>query len=168
MEHEFWRQFSPHSWPDYDISTLGRVRLRRPVEETRHQASRITTTGILWIPRRPKGYATIRLYNAAGGRNWKVSELVLSAFTSPRPVGMIAWHKDEDSCNDRLENLVWDMNVGGKRFVTRGGLTDEQVIYIRASEKSGVALAKEVERSPAIISEIRHGRIYRNAGIHED
>jgi hypothetical protein len=81
---------------------------------------------------------------------------------------MIAWHKDEDSCNDRLENLVWDMNVGGKRFVTRGGLTDEQVIYIRASEKSGVALAKEVERSPAIISEIRHGRIYRNAGIHED
>jgi hypothetical protein len=168
MEHELWKQFSPHSWPDYDISTLGRVRLRRPVEETRHQASRVTTTGILWIPRRPKGYRAIRLYNATGSKLWKVSELVLTAFISPRPVGMIAYHKNRDSTNDELENLAWDMNVGGMRYVGRGCLTEDQIIYIRTCEKSNAAIAREVERSEATISEIRRGHIYRNVGIRKE
>lgn len=104
MDHhgEEWRTIP--SLPEYEASTLGRVR-RKP-----------------WIAPMPRGG-----FRAYGGKPWfgawdeehrrfvfmfrrktyRVAPVVCEAFNGPAPAGQICLHGDEDSRNNRPDNLSW-------------------------------------------------------------
>lgn len=102
---EVWKPIE--GWRGYEVSNLGRVRsyhfsgyglrqrtrpkLRRPVISTR------------------TGYPMVYLYQRGGGvpRNVAIHTLVLEAFVSQRPLGLVARHLDGSRDNNKLSNLVW-------------------------------------------------------------
>ncbi len=88
-------------WPDYDVSSLGRVRSRRPFGP----ASRPNLIG---SSKSDSQYVCVTLCDGKGRKKAYVAHLVLKAFVGPRPDGMQALHApDPDRRNNRLDNLRW-------------------------------------------------------------
>lgn len=112
------------------------------------------------------------------GKNYKVARLVCEAFNGPPPdKKAVCMHMDEDSRNNRPENLQWEtqkqnMNAPGflehcataRRGFKGNVLPDEKVREIRArSGEVQAALAREYGVSACQISNIIAGRARPNA-----
>jgi hypothetical protein len=98
-EEEVWKTVP--NYPDYEVSSLGRVRSHRT-------GSPKLLKGHLnrWKGRSRKQFS---LYRGAGGEknNVWLDTLVMGTFVGPTPAGYFIKHKDEDALNSALDNLVF-------------------------------------------------------------
>lgn len=104
-------------FPDYSISTLGRIKSSRSPHYGFKREPRVLP------PRKagPNGYVMIDL-RADGNRLPRtLHSLVLEAFVGPCPNGMEACHNDGTKTNNRLSNLRWDTNKANHLDSVRHG-----------------------------------------------
>jgi hypothetical protein len=105
----------------YEVSDLGRVAVlaRRDARGWRRKA------GLLRPWERSKGhYLCVTLCQDAAETKRYVHELVLEAFTGPRPEGNYGRHLDGDHHNNRLENLAWGTPTQNSWDRVRYGTTE--------------------------------------------
>lgn len=101
MMSEVWRQIP--SLLEYEASSLGRVR-RVPYEAPLPHGGTRTYGGVPHYWQEAKG----RRIFVFKGRSYKVHRVVCEAFHGPAPFeGAVVMHLDEDSNNNRPENLKW-------------------------------------------------------------
>jgi hypothetical protein len=110
MTIEQWRPIP--GWEGYEVSSLGRVKsLPRVVERWSARCRtpvRLRLRGRTLKPHvRRDGYASVALCENGQPRTQLVCALVLSAFTGPRPDGMVACHNNGIRNDNRLSNLRW-------------------------------------------------------------
>jgi hypothetical protein len=146
----------------YEASDRGNIQsLDRVVKRTGPKGNQQRRKGVLLkvtIQRARHGtgtpYRTVTLYGPDGKRpGQKVGVLVLTAHVGPRPSGLLMRHLNDDSLDDRLENLAWgtypenghDAFVNG-RLRNRAGeahhlakLTEADVRVIRAAAAAGAS-----------------------------
>lgn len=149
-------------WVDYyEASDYGRVRSlargcwsegrgywRVPacvLQQLRHQARSMARV-----------YFVVNLYQEGEVKKERVHRLVLFAFVGPCPSGYEAMHRNGDSQDNRLENLVWGTSVGNTRDQRRHGtaqqgekgpnakLTEAQVYVMRQSFARGGITRKQL------------------------
>lgn len=92
---EQWRVCASH--PDYEVSSLGRVR------RLTHGIN--TTPGLILKDRDNRGYRRICLTKDRIQKNYAVHRIVWAAFNGPIPDGMQINHKNGIKHDNRLENL---------------------------------------------------------------
>jgi hypothetical protein len=105
----------------YSASDLGRIRsedrtLELPSGQVRTYRGRILSQYV-----GPDGRCQVNLRVAGVGGGHRVHRLVLEAFVGPCPEGMEACHFDDDSSNNRLDNLRWDTSLANKVDMARNG-----------------------------------------------
>lgn len=145
---ELWKQIP--SFPDYDVSNTGRIRSRRPLNNTNDipPVPRILTNQLC-----ENGYVGVRLC-VSGKKHWKlVHRLILEAFVGPCPKGMESLHGNGVRSDNRLDNLKWgskrsNMLDRDRHGTTASGerngrsrLTNDQVREIKAALSAGVTRA---------------------------
>lgn len=81
-------------FPDYEVSNLGRV--------MSHKSHRI-----LKGSRDDDGYPFVELSRSGRTKQIKTHVLVLTAFSGPRPLGMVSGHVDGSKSNNVIRNLSW-------------------------------------------------------------
>jgi hypothetical protein len=87
----------------YEVSDLGRVR-----GVDRIDASGYRRKGkILRGGTTPKGYRIVALFRDSIRKDVSVHDLVLTAFTGPRPPGLVAAHGNGVHADNRAVNLRW-------------------------------------------------------------
>ena len=100
---EIWR--SVPSLPEYEASSLGRIRRVPHVKSMPHGGTR-TYGGKPWagVWDRVQGRYTFMFKR----KTYRVARLVCEAFHGPPPFeGAVALHKDEDSRTNKEGNLEW-------------------------------------------------------------
>jgi hypothetical protein len=102
-----------------------------------------------------------------------VHRLVLEAFVGPCPPGLEGCHRNDDSSDNRLENLYWGTHRQNMADRERNGgvlrgegvgnskLSEERVRYAQQSTKLQKELAKELGVDQSVISRIRNGKSWR-------
>lgn len=173
MKTETWRDVP--SVPGYAASSYGRVMCKPFKAVTANGATR-SYGGKPWNGTWDEKTNRFVLYFR--GKNYKVAALVCEAFHGPRPDGMVCMHLDENSRNNRPENLAWgfqmeNLNAAGflkycktdKRARKGNVLSDEQIREIRRRGETEVraALAREFGVSACHVSNICAGRARPNA-----
>lgn len=172
---EIWK--SVPSLPEYEASSEGRVRRvpfwgEMPHGGMRRYGGQETFGG--WRPGDNRFCILFR------GKNYKVARMVCEAFNGPSPPGAVCMHLDENSRNNKPDNLAWGTqkeNLNAPGFIERAStpllsrvwrgsfLTDEQIRQIRArAGETRAALAREYGCSPSHISNVIAGRARANAG----
>lgn len=92
----------------YEVSSCGRVRSVDRVVE-RSDGRRRRFPGVLLTPTlRLDGRYSLPLCRDGQSTRVLVAALVLSAFDGPRPLGLVACHRNGKATDDRVENLRWD------------------------------------------------------------
>ena len=171
---EIWK--SVPSLPAYEASSYGRVRVvpyegAMPHGGTRWYGGKETFG--TWRPDQNRFAILFR------GKNYKVARMVCEAFHGPSPSGAVCMHLDENSRNNRPENLSWGTqkeNLNAPGFVEHcrtsrlrawngNVLADESIREIRRrSSEPRAALAREFGVSPSHVSNVIAGRARANAG----
>ena len=167
-EPEEWRPVV--GWEGlYEVSSLGRV---RSVERqqlvgacgwrgiyVRQWPSRIMKTKV------SRGYAQLTLSKDGVEQTVYVHSLMAAAFIGPRPKGFQVAHGDGNRLNNRRSNLRYATaidNVSDRRLHNTmlpgmknpsHSLSDDDVLFIRASKESGPTLAERFG--------VKHPTIYR-------
>jgi len=154
---EEWRDIP--EFPDYRVSSHGRVRSLFTGEIRKHQMSRL-------------GYCRIGLYRDRRPVCRFIHRLVAAAFIGPCPDGLQTNHIDGDKTNNHIENLEYLTRHGNIRHSWKIGLrspilgtshgmsklTEAQVLGIRSRYAWGAAtqtaLAQEYGVSQSRISYI--------------
>lgn len=180
--NEEWR--SSPSFPEYEASSLGRVRRAKPDRYGRHAGRVMAVTKIA------AGYTQCSLSTEAGRKKVLVHRLVCEAFHGVAPTAQHqAAHCDGDSANNRAANLRWATakeNEADKRThgtirqgerhhsfirpecVARGSrvgtskLTEAMVASIRADARARAEIAKEYGLCKSHVSEIRTRKVWRH------
>ena len=103
---EIWKPVP--SLPEYEASSLGRVRLH-PFEREMPNGGKRTYGGkaTLGCARKDKKG---RRYIMRRGKNYSVARLVCEAFHGPQPAPYpeaVCMHLNEDHTDNRAENLAW-------------------------------------------------------------
>ena len=148
----------------------------------------VSDLGNIWSTRRERflkagaalGYRRVTLF----GRARQVHALVLEAFVSVRPRGLVARHKNSNKLDNRLTNLEWstssentlDMWIDrdpamhwryeerGLKEKRRGPLSDQILNGIRSHIAAGRSLrsvAREYEIPLTTVHRIKHQYTYR-------
>ena len=169
---------------EYEVSDHGRVRsLDRVVVRGngRPCARKGMLIGSVWAKRRPSGttvrYRVVRLHRSTR----YIGVLVLEAFIGPRPHRSAqARHLNDNSLDDRLENLAWGTQlenfadaIRNDRLRPRRGqqngravLTENDVYAIRAAHAAGgvtlTALSSQYGVSRTVISDVVHRKSWRH------
>lgn len=103
-EEEIWKQIP--SLPEYEASSLGRIRLiptTVPCKGGVRRAGGKPITGS-WAAGQQRYIYKVRRYN----KNYKIARLVCEAFHGPPTEGRTdCMHLDENPRNNRPENLRW-------------------------------------------------------------
>lgn len=158
MSEEIWK--SVVGFPDYEVSSLGRVR----------SLPRIRCDGYRLSGRMQKPYPDrqgyLRVYIVAP--HWKgtrkVHQLVLEAFVGPRPDSMVACHNNGNNQDNRPENLRWDTSKANKRdSVKHGTCIGEMNPYAKLNAVDVERIRDQYimgEKSTAIASRFRITRDY--------
>lgn len=112
---EEWRTVV--GYPDYEVSSLGRVRRVTPGRGN-------AVVGKILKPRtKNNGYLNLFLYDRNGNRkDCGPGILVLEAFVGPRPDGYECNHKDGDKKNNCVWNLEWVTKSENRLHAYRSGL----------------------------------------------
>lgn len=164
---ETWRPIP--SLPDYLASSEGRV-MRLPFAGSMpHGGPRVyggqPTHGVLSEGRYQFHYH---------GKNYRVHRLICEAFAGPPPFAdALVMHLDEDSTNNRADNLAWGTQKenlaapGFRAYLRRSGrskakITAEQARHIKYGAASAASLAREYGISPSTVSNIRAGRAWKH------
>jgi hypothetical protein len=92
MEKEEWRLIRRH--PRYEVSSWGRVRVK--------ETERMVCFSI------SKNRHNVHLVDEGGSRTYHVGKLVAEAFVGACPEGRECSHLDDNSLNDRADNLAWE------------------------------------------------------------
>lgn len=127
----------------------------------------VGSDGTIWKPtthKQGKGkrgnYSTIR-WNS---RLLKVHQLVMESFEGPRPVGFCVHHKDGNSQNNALSNLMYIRNTSHVRGSMHGNskLTEDEVHTIRSLSKTMrmSLIAKKLNLPYYLISDVLYGRAW--------
>lgn len=163
------------SAPDYEVSSLGRVRRAFDGHSTKRgriKAQRQNNSGYLTVGcmvRRPQHRQKL----------FYVHRLVADGFLGPRPKpGMVVCHINGNRLDNRPENLRWDTYKGNEADKIRHGtriqgscvpisvLTEEKVRQIRQSYADGRAnklqLAREYGVARATIRRIINRETWRH------
>lgn len=182
MATEIWKLIA--SFPEYDISSFGRV--RRSVPDHNNHRPRILKT---WVNNR--GYEIVGMQDGDRRLRALVHRLVCSAFHGAPPTAKHhAAHGDGNSRNNRPSNLRWATRSENMEDARRHGtmalgvrhgrstkphrtprgeihghakLTERKVLAIRAYPRtygSGRALAARYGVTPSIICMIRANKIW--------
>ena len=151
--------------PYYEVSDLGRVRSFWSRGNPR--TYRASLPHVLRPSQTTSGYPAITM--CVDGKVHpprKIHQLVLAAFTGPKPPGMEARHLDGNRQNNTLSNLAWGTHTENMRDKGRHGtqargqdhplavLTNGLVRHMRAEHKAG-ATTKDIAE--------RHGLNYETA-----
>lgn len=178
-EHEEWRDIP--DWPEYQASSLGRVKHLAYCTRSRHGAKVFRGEHIPC----PKPSRTTGYFEIAVRRNGKIAlrttfhSLVCRAFHGPPPSDrhQVA-HGDGCRTNNRPENLRWATakengedrgrhgtdHRGAEHWKTR--LTGEQVLAIRADYRGGYGdlerIAKDYAVTRGAIWRIVHRRNWKH------
>ena len=88
----------------YEVSDLGRV---RSVDRIDFGGRKLKGAYLSHNVHGESNRHTVMLYRDGKRRRVQVHVLVLEAFVSPRPDGMLGLHWDDDRHNNRLSNLRW-------------------------------------------------------------
>ena len=97
MAEEIW-QIIPQ-WPDYEVSTYGRVRRATPYRST--QVGRILKPYLL------KGYPAVMFRKDGKRKHICIHRLVANVFLGPCPDGMEVNHKDGSTTHNHVTNLEY-------------------------------------------------------------
>lgn len=159
---------------EYQVSDMGRVKSLK------------TKRGMILRPKKNKyGYMVIMLSKNNVTKNYSMHSLVLTAFVSERPEGLVVNHKDGNKANNNLSNLEWVttrenvwhshevlMNPYGNPPIRYGEkhhcakLTKEKVIEIRELYSAGEFSSRQLGRmfgvSKVNILNIVNDKIWRN------
>lgn len=165
-DKEVWRSIP--SLPEYLASSHGRI-MRVPfIGEMPYGGSKSyggePTTGVLKDGRYRFFYK---------GKNYKVHRLICEAFSGPPPfVGAVCMHMDENSENNRPDNLKWgsqkeNLSAPGfraylRRRSSKAKIDAEQAKRIKYGSGSCADMAREFGISAATVSNIRAGRSWRH------
>ena len=96
---EIWKSLDFLGYPDYEISTLGRVKSLNYLRSGKE--------GILKQYRNSLGYCKVNLHNDGKSKTFSVHRLVASAFLEPIEGKDIVNHKDQNPSNNHVENLEY-------------------------------------------------------------
>jgi hypothetical protein len=115
-----------------------------------------------------KGYPRASLERSGERKRPPVHRVVLETFVGPRPPGQQCRHLDGDKTNNKLSNLKWGSpkeNTDDKhRHGTQErGLTDEEVLDLRARRRSGESYASIQKDYPLHINTLvgaATGKVY--------
>jgi len=146
IETQIWKDVK--GFPGYEVSNFGRVRSFGEY-----------LTGEFF-----EGYYRVELQSRWHGKKRVrifIHRLVLETFIGPCPIGHIAHHKDNDSSNNKLDNLEW-ISYGdhqhiayatGSRyskgdFHSQAKLNSKDVLEIRRLAVQGISLPKIAEKYP--------------------
>lgn len=146
---------------DYEISDFGNVKSKK--------------TGIFIKPRaNEKGYLRVNLWKDEICKRIFVHKLVCETFIGPRPNGKIIRHyPDQNPSNNNLNNLSYDTPQQNNydrienNTYTCAKLTSEDVLEIKEALICGISghiLSKLYTISPAVITNIKHNKIWKNIG----
>ncbi len=154
----------------YEVSDWGKVRsLDRVVLCHDGRQLRICGRLLRTCPDR-KGYLTAKLWKENRERTCRVHTLVAEAFLGPRPAGMDVCHGSADRTDNRAANLRYGTRAANMADKLRDGtaqrgekgngakMTEVEVLAIRISRESGVAMAHRYGISTAQVSRIRTGK----------
>lgn len=155
----------------YEVSDLGRVRSTDRESHPAGRASYFRAGRPLRPLMREGDYRKVNLYRDGKCTQVKICSLVLSAFTEPRPAGMVVRHGPGGMLDDRLVNLCWGTPVQNAADKIRDGtelrgerngnskLTAEIVLAIRNRRRNGepkAVLAQEYGISVSQVYEVTH------------
>jgi hypothetical protein len=160
-------------WPNYEVSTHGRVRSWNKGgfgSGTRAKAPK--TMRPRWDG---KGYARITLCNLGQQRERFIHQLVLEAFVGPRPAPEYEGrHLDGVRGNNSAINLEWSTHAANMRDQYRHGtrargsthgmvkLDETDVLAIRASPDRGFIVAARFGISRTTVCDIRAGKSWKH------
>jgi len=169
-------------FPGYEVSNIGRV--RSYFGRTSHNKRK--RSGAIWeikdtpqrmlrpsIPKSSPGYRGVNLSRDGETYYKRVSHLVMLAFVGPRPEDMDICHTNDDSLDNRLENLRYDTKKGNatdtprcKRYA-RGNLRRGQVVEMRTLRAEGTTykeLANKYNVSLVVVRKACTGDTYKDWG----
>jgi hypothetical protein len=145
------------------------------------QKSRPVGSSWTWLkPMKCGRYRQINLYR--DGRRYRnsVHRIVLETFVGPCPPGMLGLHRNDDSLNSRLSNIVWGtpkdnyadaVRNGGAHQGEKNGLaklTESAVLEIRETYAAGgvtlAQLATKHRTQLSNISGIVRGKSWKHVG----
>lgn len=116
-EKEEWRVVL--GWPDYEVSSLGRVRSWRPIGRTPKKRTNKPRMKKIWYA---AGYPMVGLSYHKHEENWPVHVLMLLAFVGPKPTPKhVARHLDDIRTNNILSNLAWGTRRENRLDASRNG-----------------------------------------------
>lgn len=104
----------------YEVSDDGRVRSVDRLIECR-DGRKIPCLSTELTPWKWGGYQLVKLRKDGRGRSQRVHKLVLTAFSGPRPNGMVACHNNGNPDDLRAANLRWDTQGNNLRDAVRHG-----------------------------------------------
>jgi hypothetical protein len=120
VTHEEWRSIP--DWPEYEASSLGRVRGVDRVAVTRRGFSRNIPGRVRALSVNPKnGYLQVVLYRRELMRWTTVHALITETFLGPRPDGMVVRHLDGMPLNCAIDNLTYGTHAENSQDMIRHG-----------------------------------------------
>jgi len=151
----------------------------------------ITEGGQVWNHKRKRllkerftydGYQTVRLYNKGKWKDFRVHQLVTTAYQGICPKGMECRHLDGNKRNNHKDNLKWGTRSENQQDAVKHGthrhgnpvgsqqgrskLTEEDARMIVYMLSTGMFKQKEIASlysiSPAIITGIKKKNIWRH------
>lgn len=170
IDFEEWRP--AHGWPDYEISSHGRLRRSAP-------GRGVSRVGRIIKPQRrskKKNYPIFLLHRRGKNVKLSVHQVVAKAFLEdpPTPEHQIA-HWDGNPHNNRVSNLRWATPLENSADTIRHGhsprgernvknvLTKTEVLEIRSRYQAGISIADLCREYPvknAAIWKICHRRTW--------
>lgn len=115
---EVWKPVVGHEGR-YEVSDQGRVRSVSTHIIRSDGRSRTITSKVL----QSKGSSKYAVVNLGSGAEY-VHEIVLKAFVGPKAEGQECRHLNDDSRNNRLENLSWGSHEENMQDAIRNGRWD--------------------------------------------
>lgn len=164
---EIWKP--SQSYPGLSASSLGRIMVDPYESAMPYGGVRVyggKPTFGSWAEQ-DKRFITVVKSKTANSKTLRVARVVCDAFHGPAPSGAVCMHLDENSRNNRPENLAWgtqreNLNAPGFRARNRSRtplLTEDDVRAIRSSEDRPCDLARAYGVKPCTISNIKAGRM---------
>lgn len=142
-----WRPMIGH--PHYEVSNDGQVRsvdrviMNRLGVRKRRVGVELKATPT-WVSR-DRLYRRVRI----DGKNLPVAHLVLTAFVGTRPDGHVVRHLNDDSLDDRLENLSWGTRRENGQDCVRNGRSVKRLPNEVTEDIKAAWLGGESQRSIA-------------------